>query len=417
MTRRLLIALTASFSFAALAQGEAPAARPKLVVMPFAALTGDVPSRAGGKAVGMLTTEFKSADSFALVDPKKDKAANAAEEALELARKEVSDAKELRGKKKFRLAEEALLRAVTAYKNASAALPELGEVQDAYALLAAVQFNTGKDEDGAKHLTQGLSIAIDREVPLAQTSALFSRVVQDARKALKDAPKGSVMLESSPSNAPVVLDGQALGSTPLLVKDVPPGTHFWKATLPSGEVIGGLVEVASGKQATAKAVSARKDPESRMLASLSQNKIDQELVTAAKEHAKNAETDLVVFGALSKEGKGLALDAFLFSAASGEVRRMGRASFDTELLSAGMEFFNLAGELAKKGDKVGEPVRVPSSVSMTLVSGGATKLAEAKYGVQADKEGGETAEGGEAPKEEGPRKPLEQKRRGPLKRQ
>ena len=40
MTRRLLIALTASLSFAALAEGEAtpPNARPKLTVMPFAAL-------------------------------------------------------------------------------------------------------------------------------------------------------------------------------------------------------------------------------------------------------------------------------------------------------------------------------------------------------------------------------------------
>lgn len=419
MTRRFVIALTASLSFAALAQGEAPpaaAARPKLVVMPFAALTGSVPQRAGGKAVGMLTTEFKSADSFALVDAKKDKASSAAEEALEAARKEVNDAKELRGKKKFRLAEEALQRAVSQYKNASAALPEFGEVQDAYALLSAVQFNTGKDDDGAKSLNQGLTIALERDLPLAQTSALFARVVTDAKKALQAAPRGSVMLESSPSNAPVLLDGQALGSTPLLVKDVPPGVHFWKATLPSGEVIGGLVEVASGKQAVAKAVSASKDPESRILASLSQNKIDQDLVAAAKEQAKNAETDLVVFGALSNEGKGLALDTFLFSAASGEVRRMARASFDTELLSAGMEFFNLAGELAKKGDKVGEAVRVPSSVSMTLVAGGSAKLAEAKYGAQ--KEPGVEGEGsGEPAKDDGPRKPLEQKRRGPLKRQ
>lgn len=422
MTRRLLIALTASLSLSALAQGEAapPAAasRPKLTVMPFAALTGDVPQRAGGKAVGMLTTEFKSADSFALVDPKKEKSANAAEEALELARKEVGDAKELRGKKKFRLAEEALLRSITAYKTGAASVTDFGEVQDAYALLAAVQFNTGKDDDGAKHLAQGLTIALDRDLPLAQTSALFARVVTDTRKGIKDGGKGQVLLESSPSNAPMLLDGQPLGSTPLMVKDVPPGLHFWKATLPSGEVLGGLVEVAVGKQATAKAVSASKDPESRMLASLAQNKIDADLLTAAKEHAKNAETDLLVFGALSKEGKGLALDTFLFSAASGEVRRMTRASFDTELLSAGMEFFNIAGELAKQGDKVGEAVRVPSSVSMTLITGGAAKLAEAKYGVLPGKDGADGLEAtGEAPKDEGPRKPLEGKRRAPLKRQ
>jgi hypothetical protein len=214
-----------------------------------------------------------------------------------------------------------------------------------------------------------------------------------------------------------MLDGLVLGATPLSVKDVPPGLHFWKVTLPSGEAVGGLVEVAAGKPASAKASSSSKDPESRLLSSLSQNKLDADLVAAAKEHAKAAEADLVVFGAISKEGKGLALDAFLFAASSGDVRRMGRASFDTELLSAGMEFYNLAGELAKKGDKVGEAVKVPSSVSMTLLASGPAKVGEAKYGVVPGKE----AEGLENPteptKDDGPRKPLEQKRRGPLKRQ
>ena len=419
---RLLIALTSLLALAAFAQGEAapvPAAlavKPKLAVMPFAALTDGVPMRAGAKAVGMLTTEFKSADSFALVDAKKEKAGGG-DEALETARKAVTDAKELRGKKKFRLAEEALQRAIGAYKSSPGALTDLAEVVDAYALLAAVQFNTGRDDEGAKSLNQALTLAPDRELPLAQTSALFARVVTDARKVLKDGARGTLLLESAPSNAPVLLDGLALGTTPLSVTGVPPGLHFWKATLPSGEALGGVIEVIGGKQAQAKASSSSKDPESRLLSSLAQNRLDAELVAAAREHAKSAEADLVVFGALSKEGKGLALDTFLFAASTGDVRRMARASFDTELLSAGMEFFNLAGELAKKGDKVGEPVRVPSSVSMTLISGGSAKLAEAKYGVVPGKDGLDIEGTPEATKDDGPRKPLESKRRGPLKRQ
>ena len=414
---RLLIALTALAAHAAVAQGaEPPATKPKLTVMPFASLTGDVPQRAGGKALGMLTTEFKSADSFALVDPKKDKSAAAADDAVETARKAVTEAKEFRAKKKFRLAEEALYRALAAYKTGVGALTDIAEVADTYALLSAVQFNTGRDEEGQKMLNQALTLAPDRELPLAQTSALFSRVVTDARKALKAGGKGSVMLETAPANAPILLDGLSLGSTPLLVTEVPPGLHFWHATLPSGEAIGGVVEVTAGKQSPVKGASASKDPESRILSALAQNKLDPDLVAAAREHAKATDADLVVFGALSKEGKGLALDTFLFAATTGDVRRMARTSFDTELLSAGMEFYNLAGELAKKGDKVGDAVKVPSSVSMTLLGSGAGKLAEAKYGVVPGKEVG--LDGAEPePKDEGPRKPLEQKRRAPLKRQ
>jgi hypothetical protein len=419
---RLFAALIICSALAASAEDAAPpATKPKLSVMPFAALTGDVPPRAGSKAVGMLTTEFKSSDSFALVESKKDKATTGAEEQLEKAKKDVADAKDLRGKKKFRLAEEALIRATGAYKASAGAVTDVSEVVDAYGLLAAVQFNTGRDEEGAKSLNQALTLAPERELPLATTSALFGRVVADARKALKDGAKGTLMIESSPSNAPVLLDGLALGATPLSVKDVPPGTHFWRVNLPSGETVGGVVEVVANKPASVKAVSASKDPESRLLSSLASNRVDSDLLTAAKEHAKAAEADLVVFGALSREGKGLVLDSFLFSSSSGEMRRMARASFDTELLSAGMEFFNLAGELAKKGDKVGEAVRVPSSVSLTLVTGGQSKVAEAKYGVVPGKEVGlDGAEGtptGEPAKDDGPRKPLDGKRRGPLKRQ
>lgn len=416
---RLFVSLTALLalsSFAQEAAAEAAGPKQKLTVMPFAALTGDVPARAGSKAVGMLTTEFKSADAFALVDARKEKASGAAETALETARKEVGDAKELRGKKKFRLAEEALNRAIAAYKTAIPALPEIGEVVDAYVLLSAVQFNTGRDEEGAKSLNQALAMAPDREVGLASTSPLFARVVADARKALKDGARGTLVLESSPSNAPVLIDGLALGATPLSVTAVPPGLHFWKATLPSGEALGGVVEVTAGKQATARAASASKDPEARVLTALSQNKLDSDLVAAAKEQAKAAEADLLVFGALSKEGKGLALDTFLFTASTGDLRRMARTSFDTELLSAGMEFYNLAGELAKKGSQVGEAVRVPASVSNTLVSS-ASKTTEARYGIVPGAELGVDGEVTEPTKDEGPRKPLEQKRRAPLRRQ
>lgn len=415
---RLFVSLTALLALSSFAQGaEAPATKQKLTVMPFAALTGDVPARAGSKAVGMLTTEFKSADAFTLVDAKKDKASGAAETALEAARKDVTEAKAQREKKKFRLAEEALKRALESYKSATGALPEIGEVADAWVLLSAVQFNTGRDEEGAKSLNQALALAPDREVGLASSSPLFTRVVTDARKALKDGTKGTLLLESSPSNAPVQLDGLSLGATPLSVTAVPPGLHYWKATLPSGEVIGGVVEVAGGKQATAKAASASKDPEARVLTALAQNKLDADLVAAAKEQAKASEADLIVFGALSKSGKGLALDTFLFTASTGDVRRMARTSFDTELLSAGMEFYNLAGELSKKGSQVGEAVRVPEAVSTTLVSS-AAKTTEARFGIVP---GAALADDGEPSaepaKNDGPRKPLEQKRRAPLKRQ
>jgi len=415
--RSLLIASLLALPALALAEETAPAAPQKLGVLPFASLSGDVPARAGQKATGMLSTEFKNAEGLQFIDLRKAGATDfGAADALNDARKDVEEAKGHRAKKKFRLAGESLAKAVAAYKANAAHIADIGEVVDAYALLAAVQYNTGKDEDGLQSLKTALALAPDRDLPLAATSQLFARVVADTRKAVKDAAKGVLQLESTPSGAAVVVDGVPLGNTPLQVKDVPPGLHFWRATLATGEVLGGVAEVQAGKTAKVSGASQSKDPESRVLTAVSQNRLDADVVKAAQELTAASGLDLLVFGTLSREGKNLALDAFIYAAKGGEVRRLSRATFDTELLSAGVEFFNIAGTLSSKGPKSGDAVKVPSSVAPNLGPSG-VKVAEAKYGVQPGK--GDALDVGEpetAAKEEGNRKPLGDGKRKPLKK-
>jgi hypothetical protein len=417
LERKLIRVLLLALPFAAFGQTEAPAAAlagppPKLVVVPFATLSGEVPPRAGLKAAGMLSTEFKSAETVQLLDLKRDLKNDPHAEAIATARKAVAAAVDLRKKRKFRLAEEELTKALGLYKANAAGVTEIAEVADAHALLSAVQYNTGRDEDGAKNLTAALALAPDRELPLAATSALFSKVVLESRRAVKTTPTGSLHLECTPSGA-VSIDGVPLGGTPLMVKEVPIGAHYWRIALPSGEVLGGVVEVGGAKVTRVTAAAESKDPEARILAVLSQNKIDADLLAAAKDHAKGTTADLVVFGALSKEGKGLALDSFVFSAAAADVRRLPRALFDTELLSAGMEFYNLAGQMAQKGIKAGEAVKLPTSVVAGTSSG--AKVADAKYGVQPGKDVATDENPAEPAKDDGSRKPVDGKRT-PLKK-
>ena len=101
-------------------------------------------------------------------------------------------------------------------------------------------------------------------------------------------------------------------------------------------------------------------------------------------------------------------------AQANEVRRLQRTTFDTELLSAGMEFYNLAGALTAKGSKVGDLVKVPSAVTNGPAPVG-TKVAEAKYGITPGKELA-VDEPVEGVKDDGVRKPLEGKSRAPLKK-
>jgi hypothetical protein len=389
--------------------------QPKVGVVAFAALSGDIPQRAGSKAAGMLANELRNTEALQLVEPKRPPPADPYREPLAHAKELLDQALGLRNQHKFRLAEQSLAQAIDAYKAAAAGMTDPAELQDTYVLLSAVQFNTGRDDDAQRSLHAGLALAPNREPPLAATSPLFARVVAQAKKALHDAAAGSLLVESTPAGAAVSVDGVALGGTPLMVKNVPPGGHVWRVQLPSGDATGGVVDVAPGKSAKVKGEIAESDPESRLLAALSHNTLDSATVSAAKNAAKDMEAELLVFGALSREGKNLALDGFLLNAASGEVRRLPRSTFDPELLSAGMELYTLAGEISHKGTQVGDSTRVPEPLAVGH-SGGGTTVAEADYGTAPGKGGPDaetTPEG--TPAQDGPRAPLGKSRK-PLKR-
>lgn len=417
-----VLCLALLLSAPAFAQGEVvPAAPPKVAVMPFAALSGDVPQRAGHKASAMLANEFKNLDAVSLVQlPKGAENAGSTEklnEGLAKARALVEQAKAHRKNRKFRLAEDALNQAIGAYRQNAAGITDVAELMDAYALLSAVLYNTGRDEEGHSALLTAVSFAPSRDLPLAQTSALFGRVVLDTRKAVQLAQKGSLLVESTPSGAQVTVDGITLGATPIEVKDVPAGQHVWRVLLPSGETVGGVVEVAAGKQAKVAGQTTTADPESRALSQLSQNKLDDSALKAITEVGRSADAEVVLFGGMSRDGKNLALDAYVFSLTTNEVRRLPRLNFDTELLSAGMEFYNLAGDLSKKAMRTGELVKLPATVATGPVVA-TNRLATAQYGIPVGKndglEGDPTAT--DTDKAQGGRKPLEPVKRKPLRR-
>jgi hypothetical protein len=243
-----------------------------------------------------------------------------------------------------------------------------------------------------------------RELPLAKTSPLFSQVVQQTKAAIAAGPKGVLTVQSVPSNASVMLDGVPVGKTPLSIRDVPLGTHHWRVQLPNGETAGGLVEVE--KQTQVSAQPQGQTPESKLLAAVANNKLDDGAVSAAKAFAQGDQASHVVFGALAKEGSGLALYPFVLHVPSGQVRRLPRATFDAELLSAGVELLKLAS-LATKPDP-GEAVKVPSAVAKDIVAS-RERTSEVRYAVEPVREAAPEPAAPEAPRaplEGGKRKPL-----------
>lgn len=386
----------------------------KVAVVPFAALSGDLPQRSGHKAAAMLLTELKSSTTLEALDVTKS-GSDPHGEAIQKARRDVETAGELRNKRKFADASALLKQATQQLLEHSMGLADIGELADALSLYSAVLYQTGRDEEAATVLKNALSLDQKRDVPLAATSALFAKVVANSRQAVRDAPQGQLLIESAPSGAAAFVDGNALGATPLLVRDVPSGQHLWRIVLPSGEVVGGVAAVNAGGPTKVKGVAAAVDAETRLMSTLTGNTVDAAVVAAAAEHAKAHGADVVLFGALSKKGKGLVLDAFTFRASNKEVRRLPAMAFDSDLLSAGVEFYNLTGKLAQDSGRSGDLVTLPTYVSADARTAEATKTTEVAYGASRTTVSAPDLENAEPARVDAPRKPLDPKRT-PLKK-
>lgn len=413
----LVATLTAFSSLTALSAFAAPAtsgehATPRLTVVPFAAASAGLPPRATELAHAMLVAELKSTAAFSLVPAQPEAPAGAATEALRTARAAVEEARGRWAQRQLALADEALRRARVAYAAAAPALTDIGELIDGDALAAAVAYAAGRDEDGLRHLTHALAMAPERPLPLAATSALFGRLVDSVRKAVRAAPKAALSISSTPTHAPVTIDGQWIGSAPMVLRGIPPGPHLWSARLATGEAVGGQVELLAGRTTELAVRPARLEAGARLLAALARNQLDDVAVKAARELASTTGADLVLFGALSVDGKGLALDTFLLAADAPAPRRLPRRQFDAELLSAGVELYALAGALAQDPARLGTPVALPGLVAEGLTS--QARPAEIDYGARRADRAQSSAP------DEGVERPLpatEPRRRVPLKTQ
>ena len=401
-------------SATAWADDAAPAtAATKVGVVPFSAVGSDVPPRAGVKSAALLANEIKNTEALQWVEPKPTTAAEPNAEGLAKAKALFDQGMAQRARHQFRLAEDSLRQSIAASQAAAASLTDVAELQDAWVSLAAVQYNTGRDEEGQKSLLQAIALAPNRELPLAKSSPLFTRVVTATRAALASGPKGNLSLESTPPAAAATLDGVAFGVTPLLLRNLPPGTHLWRLQLPSGDVAGGAVEVQPNKTARANAQLATQDPASRLNAELSQNKLSATALAATAEAGKAMGADAMVVGGLVREGKDLELHAFLVDVARLSARRLAPARFDPELLSAGMAMYSLIGEVEKKGREAGEPAPAPCPVVPRL-SGQGPRVVEVDYGLQTAAAAVEPEGNPEPNPGDEPRSPAGQKGRKPL---
>jgi hypothetical protein len=378
---------------------------PVVVVAPFSALSGEVPARAGAKAAAILTTELKNADGL---QPRTlaPEAGDPGEAQVASARALVTEAQAHWEARRLASADLALTTAIEAFRAASAT--EAGELADALALRAAVLYGQGRDEEADARLRAALVLAPGRPVALAQTSPLFSRVVERAREALGKGPRGNLQISSVPPGSTVVLDGEAVGATPLTIRDVPVGEHLWRVQFPSGQTAGGVAVVAERSPLQLHAKPDATSAQGALWAELADNRLDAAALQASRALAEAQGATVLVLGALSSAPEGLVLDAFGYFHPGQGLRRLGRFTFDRELLEAGAQLAGLAQRLSREGARAGEEVRLPATVSERPLAA-ALGPSEVRYRVaevSADEPRSSSPPPVRAPLPAGPRTPL-----------
>ncbi|MCY1016567.1 PEGA domain-containing protein [Pyxidicoccus sp. MSG2] len=335
----------------------------KVAVLSFQAVSADVPARTGPRLTARLAAEVHAAAGLALAELPRATQSDAVQapttEPLTVARDAVKEATAARDSRDFARAEAALGRALDAYAAGAAQLTDASELADTYALRAAVRYATGRDADAAASLTQALALAPNRHLPLAATSPLFAKTVERVRAAQESGPRGGVRFESVPSGLAVTLDGRPVGTAPLRVTDVPPGAHLWRSVLPSGDAVGGVVEVAPDKQAVVQVRPSGTGPDAALALALASNRLDAAALEAASALGRAAGADLVVLGTVTRTVTGLAVDAFVLAPGDTAPRRLARLSVDTELLEASAPLREGIAAVATRGVEAGVSETLP----------------------------------------------------------
>jgi hypothetical protein len=314
-----------------------------LLVVPFAALQGDVPARAGDKLAALLAEELKTqggpATTVASAPPRDGGAA-----ALEVARAEVKRGRELITAGKPGAAAEVLAAAVDKLWGPAAPAVAAVELADALGWLARARFQGADDAGGKAALIAAAKMSPGRALPAEEGSPQFTALATRERtQALVE--KGGLRVDSVPSGAACELDGHDIGRTPLLIQSVPVGDHLIKVSFPSGDVWATKVSIGKGDTAKVSAVAGGGGPGDRLAAGLAQNRVTPEALAAAKALLEESKAGAVLFGGLSRGGKGINADAFVL-ARGGDLRRLPRASVDGELLGAGTDLVPLLAGLA-----------------------------------------------------------------------
>ncbi|MBI5545806.1 MAG: PEGA domain-containing protein, partial [Deltaproteobacteria bacterium] len=350
---------------------------PRVLVLPYARIYGELPAKIGDKTGEVLANELKSSEQLQLALPKQDAAAAAVAakpvnpappkdaSALAEAKERSSKADEAVKKLKFKQAVDELER-VVAILEVQHPYIDFAELVNAYLTLAVSYFRRGQDSDGEKILAQVVRLDPERKLDAEKYPPVFLRTFDNVSRKVKKASRATIQVEPTSAGATVFLDGRQVGKAPLLLKDVIKGAHFLRVVPASGgEAWADRVDAPQGD--SIKVVpdlgGGPLGPVPELLGLLARNTIDEVVVTKATALATANNADYLVLGGVHKEGENIVVSSHLFKVASRKSCLLQRVTFDAEMLGAGIEIYKVGADVANKVEVFGDEEKLPAKVA------------------------------------------------------
>lgn len=307
-------------------------AQPKVVVLPLSR-SADVPADVVSKLDGAVFTELAERRQLTAVRADKLKGTDA------LATPQSTDAIALADKALREGALETAVRSLEKYiatLERAQAQSAVHELADAYLLLSTAQFQRANDDEGQKALDAFVRLRPDRELQ-GDYPPLFVRLHKSTRDRQRSKAHGEIKIDVDATNAEVSLNGRALGVAPVVIQNVPAGTHYLSVKL-------------DGRQAVRRVESNGSDAKTHRFflgvgsrKVLASNRLDAREKSALAEVARAENADAVVAGVVMAGNNEWTLYTVIVNS-RGEGNLLGQYSVDRDLLSANVE----AGKLAER---------------------------------------------------------------------
>ncbi|MFT6627228.1 MAG: hypothetical protein ACJA1R_000484 [Flavobacteriales bacterium] len=258
----------------------------------------------------------------------------------------------------FAAASQSYEQSVTLYQENISDVTSFDRVIDGTFRLAECQFKSGAEEAARVTLTQALALDPER-VSGEGAGQVYTQFYDSIQSTAERNGAGTLTVDSTPSGLPIVVNGQALGTTPLTL-EVPAGQHYIRVANDDDMGVGAVVTVPRSQQVERtldlnRALTARSgasaNAEPRYLRSLrsevERGTVSDALVPYMRELATRQGVPYVLVGVVLKSDSEYEAHTFLYRAEDGLFANIPVQAFDAELGTVTVNSYQLAANIAR----------------------------------------------------------------------